>query len=154
VSVDECGIDGGFYREYGRALRGQKVESARPGKRPGKTNVVGALCHGKHLSVTSCSHSINAGFFEQWFKEALLHAIPKGSAVILDNARYHRKAVLEGLAKKKKVRILFLPAYSPDYNPIEKSWANMKRYLRDNAHDFQSVDSAVQHYFWKSNFLS
>jgi transposase len=46
-----------------------------------------------------------------------------------------------------KVRLLFLPPYSPDYNPIEKSWANMKRFLRNNLKDFPSVDSAIYNYF-------
>jgi transposase len=64
----------------------------------------------------------------------------------MDNAKFHPKKRLRKLARGK-VRFLFLPPYSPDYNPIEKSWANMKRYLRDNMHNYLSVDSAIYDYF-------
>jgi transposase len=64
----------------------------------------------------------------------------------MDNASFHRKKVLRKLARGK-VRLLFLPAYSPDYNPIEKSWANMKRFLRNNVQDYQSLASAILDYF-------
>jgi transposase len=60
----------------------------------------------------------------------------------MDNASFHRKEVLRELCKEAKVFIEFLPAYSPDYNPIEKSWANLKRYLRDNV-DIKSPDDSV-----------
>ena len=64
----------------------------------------------------------------------------------MDNARFHSKEKLKKLAGGQ-VRLLFLPPYSPDYNPIEKSRANMKRYIRDNIQNYQSVDSAVYDYF-------
>ena len=48
----------------------------------------------------------------------------------MDNARFHRMAVLREIAKKVGHTILPLPPYSPDLNPIEKVWANIKRYLR------------------------
>ena len=64
----------------------------------------------------------------------------------MDNAGFHRKKELRKLARGK-VRLLFLPPYSPDYNPIEKSWANMKRSLRNNLKDFNSVDSGIYNYF-------
>ena len=78
----------------------------------------------------------------------ILEEIPNGCTytVIMDNARFHRKKELRKVARGK-VRLLFLPPYSPDYNRIEKSWANMKRFLRDNLQDFQSVDSAIYAYF-------
>jgi len=59
----------------------------------------------------------------------------------------------EGAEKlaRGKVRILFLPPYSPDYNPIEKSWANMKRFLRDNLRDFFMVGLLLYEYFVSRN---
>jgi transposase len=63
----------------------------------------------------------------------------------MDNAGFHRKKRLRKLARGK-VRLLFLPPYSPDYNPIEKSWANMERFLRDNVQAFQSVGKAIYNY--------
>jgi transposase len=64
----------------------------------------------------------------------------------MDNAGFHRKKILCKTARGK-VRILFLPSYSPDYNPIEKTWANMKRFLRNNLKDFLPVDSGIYNYF-------
>jgi transposase len=61
----------------------------------------------------------------------------------MDRARFHRKKQLEAICKKAKVRLLFLPAYSPDFNPIEKDWANMKRALRDTAPVCDLLQTAV-----------
>jgi len=65
----------------------------------------------------------------------------------MDNASFHRKSKLYELAEKAKVNLLFLPPYSPDFNPIEKSWANMKHWLRNNLQYFNLIDIAVYNYF-------
>ena len=113
-------------------------------------NVVGALCDGEHFAIECYKHMTDCNFFEGWFKDCLLKELPKGYTVIMDNARFHRKTALRKLARGK-VRILFLPPYSPDYNPIEKSWANMKRFLRSNLQDYEFVDSAIYNYFGVSD---
>jgi len=85
-------------------------------------------------------------YFEDWFEQYFLKEIPKGYTVIMDNANFHSKKQLRRLARGK-VRLLFLPPYSLDYNPIEKSWANMKWYLRDTSQKYQSIDAAIYDYF-------
>lgn len=110
-----------------------------------RTNVIGALCNRKHLAVECYDHTTTGDFFESWFV-MLLSLLPKGHTVIMDNASFHRKKRLKKLARGK-VRLLFLPPYSPDYNPIEHSWANMKRFLRNYSKNYDSIDSAVLSYF-------
>jgi len=127
-------------------MRGQKVEGIKMGKHFKRVNVIGALCNNEHIAIECYRHSTNSAYFEDWFENYLLKEIPKGYTAIMDNARFHPKERLRKLARGK-VRLLFLPPYSPDYNPIEKSWANMKRFLRDNIHNYQFVDSAIYDYF-------
>lgn len=61
----------------------------------------------------------------------------------MDNARFHRKRILEKIIKETGHYLLFLPPYSPDLNPIEKVWANMKKKLNDIAHKFNTIEEAV-----------
>jgi transposase len=133
-------------REFGRAPRGEPVEDVKSGKKFERVNVIAAVCLTVYFAVKCYKHATNSVFFEDWFENCLLKEIPKGYTVIMDNASFHRKKRLRELARAK-VRLLFLPPYSPDYNPIEKSWANMKQFLRDNVQDFQSIGNAIYDYF-------
>ena len=77
----------------------------------------------------------------------LLKCVEAGSVFIMDNASFHRKGVLREMAEAAKCRVLFLPAYSPDFNPIEHVWANLKTFLRNHGRDFESPSDAVCHFF-------
>ena len=67
-----------------------------------------------------------------------------GDVVIMDNARFHRERILRQIASRYRVMALFLPPYSPDYNPIERLWANMKRWLRKNMRHYDSFEDALE----------
>ena len=85
-------------------------------------------------------------FFEEWFREILLRDIEKLEKrvlIVMDNARFHRKNILENITKETEHCLLFLPPYSPDLNPIEKLWANMKKKLKDIVHNFNTLEEAV-----------
>ena len=57
------------------------------------------------------------------------------------------KHVLTELAAEADCRVILLPAYSPDFNPIEKTWANLKKFIKDYISDFSSLSVVVNHYF-------
>jgi transposase len=65
----------------------------------------------------------------------------------MDNASFHPPKKLKNLCRRHGMGLLFLPAYSPDYNPIEKTWANMKRALIDIIPTCEDVSAAVYQYF-------
>lgn len=68
--------------------------------------------------------------FEAWFEQHSLRELRPGQVVILDNATFHRKAVLRELLEDVGCSLLPLPAHSPDFNPIEHLWNTIKHYIR------------------------
>jgi len=149
VYVDESGVNKQFQREYGYAERGDQVCSTKNGRNSGRMNVIGGLCNGKHIAIEQYEHTTDVVFFEHWFSDRLLKEVPRGCTIIMDNASFHRKDALLELIKKarRKVGLLFLPPYSPDLNPIEKSWANMKRFLKHYLHTFSVLPLAITAFF-------
>lgn len=152
VYIDESGIERDLVREYGYSLRGNRIEDARRGRRFGRTNVIGAKLGNKVLAVKCYAESTTGAFFENWFENDLLAKMPGGYTFIMDNATFHRKKNLEAVAKKHKSRLLFLPPYSPDYNPIEKVWANMKKGLVDLIPKYKTLEKSVFFYFKKYSY--
>lgn len=74
-----------------------------------------------------------------WVREILFTQLPKNSILIWDNATFHKSQELRDLVEQAGHTMLFLPAYSPDLNPIEHKWHELKQRLRsfyDHTVDF------------------
>jgi transposase len=142
VYVDEMGIEQCLHREYARAPRGQKIMGIISGQKFKRTNIVAGYCQKKWVAPMQYEGSTNSDLFEFWFENCLLKEI-KRKYIILDNASFHRKARLVDLASEKKCKVIFLPPYSPDLNPIENRWAWLKGKLRDLLPVSHSFDDAV-----------
>ena len=130
VYIDECGFDKYLYREYAYSRRGQKAVAKISGRKFKRTNIVAGICHNKWVAPLTYDGNTDSNLFEFWFENCLLKEVEKGITIILDNATFHRKTILTNLAKTHNCDVLFLPPYSPDLNPIEKKWANLKKRLR------------------------
>jgi transposase len=65
----------------------------------------------------------------------------------MDNASFHKSKRTKELIKSVGCRIIFLPPYSPDYNPIEKFWANMKRWIKNKIAGFDKLYEALKSFF-------
>ena len=128
--IDECGIDTYVCREYAHAKRGKKVAGNISGKRFKRTNIVAAKCGADIVAPMIYDGTTDSTLFEDWFEYHFLPVVPEGSYCILDNATFHRKSRLHALAENVGCRVIFLPPYSPDLNPIENFWAWLKRQLK------------------------
>jgi transposase len=77
----------------------------------------------------------------------LLPEIPRGSVIIWDNASFHQSEKLQQLIEEGGSHLLFLPAYSPDLNPIEGWWAVLKRSVTDEIRAGLGFSEALEHFF-------
>ena len=108
-----------MYRQYAHSKRGKGVNIRISGKRHARIGLVAALREGTLLAPHTYSGTMKASVFEEWFEDKLLNCFPKGHVIIMDNAAFHKKEVLQNLARKYSQELIFLPPYSPEYNPIE-----------------------------------
>ena len=83
---------------------------------------------------------MNSGLFVGWMEQIFIPCIknPGKAVMIIDNASHHPKDIIYDIAGEQNIRVIFLPKYSPDLNPIEKYWANIKNWLRFHLRDFKS----------------
>lgn len=131
IYLDESGINQYLYREYARGARGKKVFGEIPGKRFARQSVISALFGGKFLSPMCFEGTCDTSLFNTWLGEVLIPNLTPGQVLILDNASFHKSIESQKLVEDAGCEILFLPPYSPDLNPIEKHWANMKAKVRE-----------------------
>jgi len=128
--LDECGVDHRLYREYARAPRGERIYQAVSGARRRRTSLIAASRHHKLVAPFVFDGHCTSELVDLYFQQVLLPVLPRGSVIVLDNARFHQSPTTARLVEAAGCRLLFLPAYSPDLNPIEHLWAALKTLLR------------------------
>jgi transposase len=90
------------------------------------------------------SDSVNIEVFNHFSEKHMLPKLKKGDFVVWDNARFHGDTKLERKLIRRGVKLVRLPRYSPDYNPIEKLWQKLKHYLKKARIDlFSELESGV-----------
>ncbi|MDD3470016.1 MAG: IS630 family transposase [Thermoguttaceae bacterium] len=152
VYMDESGVDQCLIRERGRAPRGTKVEDVKRGQKFQRTNVVAAKI-GRNMVASRCySQNRTSHLFVDWFRKALVQCIQKDMTVMMDSTSFHPKKRLCHLARRHGIHLLILPPYSPDLNPIEKVWANIKHALVDVLPHSPNLENAILEYLHQGNY--
>ena len=136
-----------MHRDYCRAKRGKKVIGKVSGKRYKRCGIVAAKMGKKIISPLQYDGTMDSALFKTWFAHMLLPALPSGTAIIMDNASFHRKSRLTLFAESAGHRIIFLPPYSPELNPIENFWSWLKSRLRKVLPYFEGFDDALMDCF-------
>jgi hypothetical protein len=117
VYVDESGIDAFLSRKRGRAPRGKKVFGEIAGRRFARQSFVAAKCGRRILAPMTFEGTCNSVLFEAWIEKILAPELRPGQTVIMDNAAFHKSTKTRKLIENAGCTLLFLPPYSPDFNP-------------------------------------
>jgi transposase len=130
VFVDESGFAHDMPRLYGYSLKGKRCYGKHDWGAKGRTNVIGALLLGTLLTISTFQSNINTEIFNAWVIQDLVPKLPAQSVVIMDNASFHKGALMKKALEDEGHKLLYLPPYSPDLNLIEKKWAQAKAIRR------------------------
>ena len=133
VFVDETGASTKMTRLYGRCPRGERLVAPVPWGHWKTTTFVGALRQGGLVAPCAFDGPINGEKFRAWVEQFLVPELKPGDIVILDNLSSHKVEGVRTAIENAGARLLYLPAYSPDLNPIEQWFAKLKALLRKAA---------------------
>lgn len=147
VYIDESGIDATDRKQRGWAKIGQVLEGKKSGKCYQRTNIIAGYVNGDTIAPLVFNGSCDTKLVVQWVRECLIKELKPGQIVIMDNAAFHKSDKIKEAIDSVGCRLLYLPAYSPDLNPIEKFWANMKRWIRSNIDLFTNLLEALICFF-------
>jgi len=117
-------------RRYGWAPRPDRVSEAVPAGHWRTLTVLAALTTAGVLASMTIESSTDGDVFLAFVEQVLAPRLEPGHVVILDNLAAHKVAGVRSLIENRGAQLLYLPPYSPDFNPIAQVWSKLKQLLR------------------------
>jgi transposase len=130
IFVDECGRHTSLSPIYGYAPRGERLYLPVPRSRGKNTTVFSSMSVEGMGSSLTVEGATTARVFETYVEKVLVPSLRAGQIVMMDNLGAHRPKRIRELIEQHGCELLYLPAYPPDYNPIEEAFAKVKNLLR------------------------
>ena len=117
-------------RRYARAFRGARALGFVPKNWGESTTLIAGIGLRGVVAPMVLPGSLDGPAFEAYIKEFVLDDLRQGDLIVLDNLQVHKRESVKLLIEKKGARIIFIPPYSPDMNPIELAWSKLKSIQR------------------------
>jgi transposase len=133
VFIDETWAKTNMTRTHGYAQRGERLVGAAPHGHWHTTTFVGALTTRGFIAPMVVDGAINGAVFQAYVDQVLVPELRRGDVVVMDNLGSHTTAGVRAAIERAGCRLLYLPPYSPDLNPIENAFARLKALLRQAA---------------------
>jgi len=117
-------------RVYGRGAKGARVIETVPQNYGENITMLASLSLSGIEAPMTINGAVDAIVFKVYIEQVLCPTLTAGDVVIMDNLAVHKVAGIRELIEAKGAKLIYLPPYSPDLNPIEKCWSKIKTYLR------------------------
>jgi transposase len=130
VFVDEMGTNTSLSAVYGWAKKGQRAHCSVPRNRGKNTTLLSSMSvdgMGPSLAVEGAT---NSDVFQTYVERVLAPTLRKGQVVVMDNLSAHKGERVRELIEQRGCELLYLPPYSPDFNPIEEAFSKIKGLIR------------------------
>ena len=128
--LDETGASTSMVRTYGRSACGERCVGSAPGGHWKTMTGVAAIRLDGLTAAATMAHAMDGDSFLVYLIHALLPTLRAGDVVVMDNLPGHKLVTVRKLIQSAGAALLYLPPYSPDFNPIEMIWSKVKRLLR------------------------
>ena len=130
VFIDESGTNVTATPRYGWAPKGRRARGAAPRNYDQNTTLVAALTSQGISGSLSFPGALDSEAFDLFLDRVLVPHLVPGQTVVMDNLSVHRRASVRTRIEAAACALVYLPAYSPDFNPIEHAFSKLKTYLR------------------------
>ena len=130
IFLDESGAKTNLTRLCGRALKGQRVHASTPHGRWQTTTMMSSIRLDGTTACMTLEGTTDTESFRAYVEAVLVPTLRPGDLVVMDNLSPHKSDPTLALITQAGAQVLFLPDYSPDFNPIEKMWSKVKALLR------------------------
>jgi transposase len=130
IFLDESGAKTNLTRLCGRALKGERVHASTPHGHWQTTTMISSIRLDGSTACMALDGTTDTESFRAYVAEVLVPTLQSGDIVVMDNLSPHKSDSTLALITSAGAQVLFLPAYSPDLNPIEKMWSKVKGLLR------------------------
>ena len=142
--LDESGASTQMTRNYGRAPSGERVAEGTPQSHWHTVTMLAALTTQGLQAPMIIESPTDGDVFLAYLEQVLCPQLRPGQVVIMDNLSAHKVAGVEQLIAATGARLVYLPPYSPDFNPIEQAWSKIKQWLRAaKARTAEALDQAI-----------
>ena len=130
IFLDESGVTTEMTRAYGRARRGERVREGTPAGHWKTLTILSAISTAGLVATMVIEAPTDGEVFLGYLEQVLSPQLAPGHIVVMDNLSAHRVHGVREMIEACGAKLLYLPPYSPDFNPIEKAWSKLKQHLR------------------------
>jgi transposase len=130
VFIDETWIKTNMAPLRGWGAKGQRLRGYAPHGHWRTMTFVAALRCDRMIAPCVFDGPINGQSFRAWIDQQLLDVIAPGDIVVMDNLGSHKSVEIGRAIRARGARLWYLPAYSPDLNPIEQAFSKIKHWMR------------------------